>query len=152
MRNRRDMVAGVLLIAIGIAVSLWAIRLQVGTLLRPLPGFFPLLVGSGIVALSVILFFRGWRGGGKAPRPYGDWQRPAIMVAGLAVYALILAPVGYILSTIFIAAVTLRVLGLRSWKVIGLSSVVLSVTVYLVFTRLLDVQLPAGFLSFLDRD
>jgi putative tricarboxylic transport membrane protein len=152
MHNKRDMTAGLLLIAIGIAVIIWAIRLQVGTLLRPLPGFFPLLVGSGIVALSIILFIRGWRGGGKAPRPYGDWQRPAIMVAGLAVYALILAPVGYILSTIFIAMVTLRVLGLRSWKVIGLSSVVLSVTVYFVFSRLLDVELPAGVFSFLDRD
>jgi putative tricarboxylic transport membrane protein len=152
MHNKRDMIAGVLLIAIGIAVSIWAIRLQVGTLLRPLSGFFPLLVGSGIVALSIILVFRGWRGGGKAPQPYGDWQRPAIMVAGLAVYALILAPVGYILSTILIAMVTLRILGLKSWKVIGLSSVVLSVTVYFVFTRLLDVELPAGVFSFLDRD
>ena len=152
MQNRRDMIAGVLLIAIGIAVIVWAFRLQVGTLLRPLSGFFPLLVGSGIVALSIVLFFRGWRGGGTALPAYGDWQRPAIMVTGLAVYALILAPVGYILSTVFIAMVTLRVLGLRSWKVIVLSSIVLSVTVYVVFTRLLDVELPAGIFTFLDRD
>lgn len=152
MQNRRDMIAGALLIVIGAAVIVWGIRLRVGTLLRPLSGFFPLLVGSGMVALSIILFFQGWRGSGKAPPAYGDWQRPAIMVAGLAVYALILAPVGYILSTIFISMVTLRILGLRSWKVIGLSSVVLSVVVYFVFTRLLDVELPAGIFSFLERD
>lgn len=152
MQNKRDVIASVLLIAVGAGVVIWSFRLQVGTLLRPLAGFFPLLVGCAIVLLSLVLLFRGWQGFGKAPQPYGDWQRPSIMVGGLAVYALILAPLGYIPSTIFIAMVTLRVLGLKSWKVITVSSVVLAVAVYLVFTRLLDVELPAGIFSFLDRD
>jgi putative tricarboxylic transport membrane protein len=71
------------------------------------------------------------------------------MVAGLAVYSVVLDPLGYILSTLFIAAITLRILGVLSWKVIGVSSLVLSVSVYFIFTRLLGVELPAGILSFL---
>jgi putative tricarboxylic transport membrane protein len=149
MQNKRDVIASVLLIMIGIAVIVWSIRLQVGTLLRPMSGFFPFLVGFGIIALSLILLFQGWRGQSKAPKAYGSWQRPLIMVVGLAVYSVILDPLGYILSTFFIAAVTFRVLGVVSWKVIGLSSLVLSISVYFLFTRLLGVELPAGVLSFL---
>jgi len=149
MRNNRDVVVSVLLIIIGIAVIVWSIRLQVGTLLRPMSGFFPFLVGFGIIALSLILLVQGWLGRSAAPKAYGNWQRPLIMVVGLAVYSVILDPLGYILSTFFIAAVTLRILGVTSWKVIGASSLALSFSVYFLFTRLLGVELPAGVLSFL---
>jgi putative tricarboxylic transport membrane protein len=149
MQNKRDVIASVFLIVIGIAVIIWAFRLQVGTLLRPLAGFFPLLVGSALIALSLVLLFRGWIGQGPAPRPYGVWQRPVIMLAALAVYAVLLEPLGYVLSTVFIAAVTLRILRVISWKMIILSSVILSVSVYVLFTRLLGVELPAGILPFL---
>lgn len=149
MQNKRDVMASVLLIMIGIAVIVWAFRLQVGTLLRPLAGFFPLLVGITIIVLSLILLFRGWLGRGEAPQPFGRWQKPVVMLAALFVYAVLLEPLGYIPSTIFIAAVTLRILGVMSLKLITLSSVVLSVFVYFLFTRLLGVELPAGVLSFL---
>jgi putative tricarboxylic transport membrane protein len=149
MQNKRDVISSVVLILVGLVVIVWSIRLQVGTLLRPMPGFFPFLVGFGIIALSLILLAQGWLGRTTASKAYGRWQRPLIMVAGLAVYSIILDPLGYILSTIFIAAITLRILGVMSWKVIGASSVVLSVLVYFLFTRLLGVELPAGVLSFL---
>jgi putative tricarboxylic transport membrane protein len=149
MQNKRDVISSVVLILVGLVVIVWSIRLQVGTLLRPMPGFFPFLVGFGIIVLSLILLVQGWLGRTTASKAYGRWQRPLIMVAGLAVYSIILDPLGYILSTIFIAAITLRILGVMSWKVIGASSVVLSVLVYFLFTRLLGVELPAGVLSFL---
>jgi putative tricarboxylic transport membrane protein len=148
MHNRRDVVAGTLLALIGIGVIVWAIRLQVGTLVRPLPGSFPLVVGLMIVFLSIAIVVQGWLGRGKSPQPYGDLRRPSILVAGLAVYTVILDSLGYLLSTIFIAVVTLRLMGVTSWKVIGVSSVILSVVVYFLFTRFLEVELPAGILPF----
>ncbi len=149
MQNRGDIIGSVLLILIGIGVVVGSIRLHVGTPLMPQPGFFPFLGGFLLIGLSLILLVQGWLGRGTAPKAYGRWQRPLIMVVGLAVYSVILDPLGYILSTFFIAAVTLRILGVISWKVIGASSLVLSVSVYFLFTRLLGVELPAGVLSFL---
>ena len=149
MQNKRDMMGSILLILTAIGVIIWSIRLQVGTLLKPLPGFFPFLVGFVIIALSLILLIQGGLGRGKAPQPFGNWQRPSIMVAGLVVYTGILEPLGYVLSTIFIAALTLRIMGLTSWRVISMSSLVLSVGVYFLFTRFLAVELPAGILPFL---
>jgi hypothetical protein len=62
MQNKRDVISSVVLILIGLAVIVWSIRLQVGTLLRPIPRFFPFLVGFGIIALSLILLVQGWLG------------------------------------------------------------------------------------------
>jgi putative tricarboxylic transport membrane protein len=152
MQNKRDMIGSVLLILIGIGVIIWSIRLQVGTIRTPLPGFFPFLVGFMIIVLSLILFVQGWLGRGKAPQAFGNWQRPSIIVAGVAIYTVILEPLGYILSTLFISVVTLRTLGVMSWKVISLGSLVLSVTVYFLFTRVLGVELPAGILIFLAEE
>ncbi len=94
MRNQRDMIASVLLILVGIGVIVWSIRLQVGTLLRPLPGFFPCLVGVLVIVLSLILLAEGWRGRGKAPQAYGEWRGPSTLVLSLGVYVLILDPWG----------------------------------------------------------
>lgn len=149
MQNKRDVMAGIFLSTIGIAVIIWAFRLEVGTLTAPLAGFFPLVVGCGIVSLSLILVFSGWLGRGEAPQAYGKLQKPVIMIAALSIYAVLLNPLGYILSTIFIAAVTLRILGVTSWKLISMSSITLSVSVYYLFTQLLNVELPPGILTFL---
>jgi putative tricarboxylic transport membrane protein len=149
MQNKRDMITGFLLILIGIGVVIHSIGLQVGTVLRPLPGFFPFLVGLAVIVLSLILLVQGWSGRGKALQPMRNLLRPAIMVVCMGVYATILDPLGYVPSTIFIAAITLRIMGVRSWKVISLSSSTLSVGVYLLFTRMLGVELPAGIFPFL---
>ena len=149
MQNRRDTIASILLILTGIGVIIGSIRLQVGTLSTPLPGFFPFLVGFTIVALSIILLIQGKLGVGKKYPSFRNWQRPLVMLAGLGIYTGVLVPVGYILSTIFLVVLTLRVIGLSSWKTISMTSLILPVVVYFFFTRLMDVELPGGILRFL---
>ena len=153
MRNRRDIVASILLILLGMGVIIESIRLKVGTPLMPQPGFFPLLGGLFLVGLSMVLLVRAWLGSGDAsqqPREaFGELRRPMILVACLAVYAAVMEPVGYILPTVFIAVVVLRVLGVTSWKVVGLASLGLSIGTYVLFGRLLGIDLPAGILSFI---
>lgn len=56
---------------------------------------------------------------------------------------------GYVPATILIAGVILRVLGVTSWRALGLNSVILSVGTYLLFARILGTELPAGVLEFL---
>jgi putative tricarboxylic transport membrane protein len=149
MQNKRDMISGIFISLVGFAVIIWGFRLEVGTLTTPLAGFFPLIVGCGMVGLSAILTLMGWLGRSGRPQAFGKLQKPAIMIAALAIYTVLLDPLGYILSTIFIAAVTLRILGVTSWKVISISSLTLSVSVYFLFTKFLSVELPAGVLTFL---
>ena len=54
--NRRDPVAAVVCILIGGLLSFEALRLDLGTLERPGPGFVPLALGVGLTGLSGIYF------------------------------------------------------------------------------------------------
>jgi hypothetical protein len=55
--------------------------------------------------------------------------------------------VGYVISTIMLSAVVLRVLETKSWWVLAVVSLVLSIGSYLLFVRLLGVTLPNGILA-----
>lgn len=153
MQYRSDIIGSVLLIFLGIGVIIESIRLKVGTPLMPQPGFFPFLGGFLLAGLSVALLVHGWRGRGKESlktgESFGEWRRPAILVAGMCVYTAVLESLGFVLPTLIIAILILRVLGVKSWKVLIVSSLGLSVGTYILFRRILGVELPSGILTFL---
>jgi len=153
MQNRGDLIGSAALILVGLGVVIGSIRLQVGTLSMPQPGFFPLVGGLLLIGLSLILLVQGWVGRGTAPRQpreaFGEWRRPLILVVSMGVYTAVLEAFGYVLPTIAIAVVILRLLGVTSWKVLILASVGLSVGTYYLFGRIMGIELPAGVLSFL---
>jgi putative tricarboxylic transport membrane protein len=153
MQNRGDIIGSSVLMVIGIGVTIWSIRLHIGTPLMPEPGFFPFIGGILLAGLSMILLVQGWLGRNKAPRQpqeaFGEWRRPLILVVSMSVYTAVLEALGYVLPTIVLAAVILRVLGVTSWKVLVLASVSLSAGTYYLFGRLLGIELPAGILPFL---
>ena len=144
-----DVIGGLLLTVAGFAVVVGALKLRVGTPTSPQPGFFPFLGGLVLVVLSVILLVQAWRGRSTGTEAFGEVRRPVILIVGMGVYVAILDPLGYVLATVFIAALILRVLGVASWRVLGVASVALSAGTYLLFDRLLGVELPAGILGFL---
>jgi putative tricarboxylic transport membrane protein len=150
VRNRGDLIGSVLLILTGIGVIIESIRLKIGTLRGPQPGFFPFVGSILLIALALVLLIRSWRGGEASDQPreaFGELRRPVILVVGMGVYAGVLDPIGYLISTLLIAAVVLRVLGVRSWKVISLGSLSLSLGTYLLFDRILGIDLPPGVLE-----
>jgi putative tricarboxylic transport membrane protein len=153
MQNRGDIIGSVVLILIGIGVVIGSIRLHVGTPLMPQPGFFPFLGGFLLIGLSLVLLVQGWLGRNEAPRQpreaFGEWRRPLILVVSMSVYTAVLEWLGYVLPTIALSVVILRVLGVTSWKVLILASVGLSVGTYVLFGRILGIDLPAGVLPFL---
>jgi putative tricarboxylic transport membrane protein len=147
--KRDDLLAGLLLALVGLGVALGAIRLHIGTPLHPQPGFFPFLGAAALAFLAVILVVQAALGRSTGTEAFGRLGPPAILVVGMGVYVAILEPLGYVPGTILIAAIILRVLGVRSWRVLGVTSLALSVGTYLLFARLLGIDLPAGILQFL---
>ena len=146
-KNPGDIIGSLILMTTGIAIIAGSIRLRVGTLTKPQPGLFPFLAGFFLVALSCLLIIQGWHGRGEKTRPFGEVKKPAMLAIGMAIYVVILNPVGFALATIPLGAVILRVLGVTSWKVLTLSSLLLSIGTYLLFSCILGVELPAGVLE-----
>ena len=110
------------------------------------PRLAPVVVTAAWVIISGFYLVVQFR-----PQPAPDderpgWLAPAGVAAALAGFAVALEYAGFVLSAaLFIVAVS-RVLGSRSLIRDVIVAVVLPAAVYLAFTRLLDIFLPAGVL------
>lgn len=153
MRNRTDIIGSVLLILLGAGVVIESIRLKLGTPLMPQPGFFPFIGGCLLIGLALVLLVQSLRRRDETTRESGDatgtLRKPVILIASLSVYTALIGPLGYVLPTIILVAVVLRVLGVTSWKILTLASLGMSVGAYVLFGRILGIDLPAGVLPFL---
>ena len=76
-----------------------------------------------------------------------DWSTTILALLSLVAYASLLHPLGYTLATALFFPVAGRILGstrLRRDIIVGLA---LGLAIYLIFTRVLGVRLPAGLLT-----
>jgi putative tricarboxylic transport membrane protein len=115
------------------------------------PRFVPLIVAIGLILLTAAFLARTWvrpdmelaeRSAEEDAATH--WATPALLLVAMVAYALLMEPVGYILSTAAFFVPVARLLGSRSLVrdvVIGL---VAGVGLFTAFTQYLGVSLPAG--------
>ena len=115
------------------------------------PRFVPLIVAIGLILLTAAFLARTWvrpdmvlaeRSAEEDAATH--WATPALLLVAMVAYALLMEPLGYILSTAAFFVPVARLLGSRSLVrdvVIGL---VAGVGLYTAFTQYLGVSLPAG--------
>ena len=137
-------------------VSLYALvestQLDVGTITRPGPGFFPCVLAGALLLTALALLGRAWRGcRPPAPAPSaeeGDTvRRPGVLVAtvaALTIYIAIFERVGFIVATVALLAFLFGTLARYRWPIAIAVSVVVTLASYLVFNTGLQVRLPAG--------
>ena len=116
MRHKRDMIFAAVLVLLGIAVIIGALRLKLGTPLHPGAGFFPFLIGIVLIALSILLFIRGWVEQCNAHQPFSELKETGIVVAAQAFYVATLDFLGYVFASIILSFAVLRSMEVRSWK------------------------------------
>jgi len=137
------------LLVVGIASSIEAIRLGLGSVHRPGVGFLPLLVGS---CLAIIAFFSlivdiwaALRAGTKE-RLFGDsWVKVVLIVCCLGAYVLVLPIAGYLLTTFLLFIFLFRIGGVQRWSMALLAALLTASISYLVFGFLLNIRFPKGF-------
>ena len=148
------------LVARGLIVLLAAWVLWQAFLLREGPGYaavgprvFPVVVGLGLLAGGAALLVGALRRPAPAPEPDAepaeptDWATLLGMAVLLAVYLALYLPLGFILATILFLVAAARVLGSRALVRDVVVAVALALATYLLFTRLLGLQLPGGPLA-----
>jgi len=147
MKNRSDIVGGCLLLLLGSGAILEANRLHVGSPTEPQPGFFPFLAGISLILLSSIIFLKGWFAHDQQRTVFGEVRRPVFMFVVMILLVAVLDRVGYLIG-IFVASVfMLRILNVKSWRVLVFTSFCLSIGTYILFDKLLGIQLPMGILT-----
>ena len=115
------------------------------------PRVFPIGIGIALVAGSLWIAFRASGPGDTsalADRPApADWRAVAPSAFVFLAYILLLEPIGYLPSTTAFIAFEARLLGSRRWGRDLVASLVVTVSVYALFSLLLGLRLPAGLLA-----
>lgn len=113
------------------------------------PAAYPLLIGGLMAALAAILLIQSVRAPASPPPDSGRHTRPLVFGLALTAYVLTFEWLGFVVSTVIFLAFSYRWLGERHLLKGMLVAVLITVALWLVFVRALDVTLPSGIIGWL---
>jgi putative tricarboxylic transport membrane protein len=145
MRAERIGATVVLLLGAG---YLWeAISMEEVTIGDPLgPKVFPIIIGAIMVALGCSLLIRP--AGVSRSQPFAKTAACALVLAVLlGAYGFGIERIGYPAATFLFLLVASRLLGEKSWVAGLVIPLSVSIGVFVLFTRALDIPLPLGFIE-----
>jgi hypothetical protein len=140
----RGLRSGLFFFGLSLFVIWESLRVGLGNLQMPGPGFLSFCAGVILSILSLVLIHRGL-GFQDSLKPHSP---PLILaLASLFVYSLVLNTLGFIVATFLLVGLLFR-LGERRplWALLGMSALVTLLT-YLVFGIFLHVYFPRSFLG-----
>lgn len=149
--------AQLVLIAVGLYVAVESTSLGLWTKLGPGPGLLPLILGIALAALSavwsvqtVVEARRASESAGQHDADEADeaLDRPYVLgvVGGLLVLAAVMELIGFQISMAAFLFAELMLLGRQKWWVSAPVALVGSIGVFVLFDRVLAVQLPLSSL------
>ena len=147
--QRLDRIGAIVCLVIA-GIALWqSMKVPMGNIRQPGPGFLPFWVGVILALLSAGLWFQaGVRKPGVEPVRFlsGEGKWPYVVAAGvgLLTYTFLLEPLGFIISTFFLLIFLFRVIGKQKWWVGVTGSILVTFFTHLIFKVALKVQLPRG--------
>lgn len=143
-----DRVSGFVVFALGILIFWQGSRLPVGNLHMPGPGFFPSLLGAGLMILSWFLII---------PIGKKEWSersfstkyviRALPFYAAMVVYFFVLEYLGFVLASFLLMSYFFLAAGYRKWYVAVVLAFISTALAYILFEVLLESNLPKGVLG-----
>jgi putative tricarboxylic transport membrane protein len=159
-RDRRtswgELVAALALAGVGVAMIVDTQSIRVLATANAVgPRFFPYVVGGAATLIGLWLAIAVLRGDRASPEESEDvdlnqktdWRTLAMLTGSFVVYLLIITPVGYLLSTMLFFGGTAFSLGARRPRSLILTTLLVPLATFLIFTRLLGIYLPNGVLE-----
>jgi putative tricarboxylic transport membrane protein len=109
---------------------------------------FPFAVLSGALAIALALAIGSLRDRRRQPfSPAANLRPVGLMSIGLALYAVLLPSAGFVIASTILFWVAAVAIDGRRWVTDAGMSILFAWGAYVVFTRALDVSLPAGWLA-----
>jgi hypothetical protein len=135
------------LIALALAALYEASSLPFGTARQPDSGFYPILVCIALIVFAALALADAPQAARRdEPVDEVEHARVWLLVAALAVYAVAVTALGFLVCTAALLVLLLRV-GRVSWVASIAAALLASFASYALFTRL-GMPLPAGLLGF----
>lgn len=141
-KDYRDIVAGALLAALGVAISLYALsHYSIGTITRMGPGMVPVGLGVLLAIFGVVI-------GGTAWFREGNWPKvkvatPLLVLVSILIFAISIERLGLV-PAVFLSVLAATLAELKIYPVRSLIlAVALCLLAYLVFLLGLRLPIPA---------
>ena len=143
-----ERVLNVVWIVLGLAIVAVAPRYTIMTADGPGGGLVPMLAGLVVACCGFLLLLRPSESRRSSGHRETDGCGLRLIVGGLAAITLLMPRLGFVLTVIPIVAVLIQVVDRKSWWSALLTSVIATLAIYFLFTRLLASALPRGPLGF----
>ena len=145
--NNSELWGGLIGLALGIFVIRSGLKLKLGTINDPGSGYVLFYTGILMCAFAATIIVAALTEGGPT---FGSrwkdarWAKPVIIIACLTAFAFALEPFGYLLSSIPLMLLLLRVVDPVRWQLAVPIAVLVPLGMWWVLKRLLLIQLPSG--------
>lgn len=141
IRNPKDVLSGLLFIALGLLFAWQTQDLPMGTAVRMGPGYFPLLLSGLLGLLGLIVLINGLRFPGEMPSGIA-WRAVVIVTGAVVFFGFAVRPLGFLPAlgiTVFVVSTASR---LFSFKTALTSTVVMVIFAWAVFIKGLGLPIP----------
>jgi putative tricarboxylic transport membrane protein len=144
-----DRIAGGVLLPIALLYLFEARSFETGFIADPIgPKAFPFVLGAVLVGLSIGLTVRPGAEASWPPRSL--WWRWVVVIVTFLIYATVLNPLGFVISTTMLLVTLSLLFGGRFTRSL-IFALVFSAATYLVFRWLSALSLPPGTIFFGER-
>lgn len=154
--RRADLISSIFWVVLGAFLCKRGYDLDLGTLSEPGSGFIIFWMGIVMVGLSVsisllTLFQKNIAGQRKYLWSGVRWRKLILVLVSLLLYAYVLIPLGFLLSTCLLLILLFKFIEPQKWSV-AISGAILTVFItYAIFHLWLGSQLPKGIFEFFMR-
>jgi hypothetical protein len=138
---RKDLLAGGIFAAFGLAFAITASTYEVGSPLRMGPGFFPLVLGGVLVLLGIAVAVKGFVAGEGDDIGPVPWKSAALLVAAILFFGFTVQGLGLV-PALFVAVLLSAFAGHRTGLIPAVViAVSLTVLCVLIFVMALQLRL-----------
>jgi putative tricarboxylic transport membrane protein len=150
--NLKVLIEGILVLVLALVAMIEGLRLILNkdplVLYDPLgPGFYILVLGLGLMVLSVVHFVANHqRSPGKGRVAASKEMRVKLFgaIGILALYILLVHFVGYLVATAVFFFLELKVSGVKSWRNNVILTLMFTIVYYVVFVKFCGMLFPKG--------
>lgn len=153
--KKYDLMSSLTWMVVGLLFCIGSIKLEVGSLNQPGPGFFPFVMSVSLMIFCsinfVYSFLRKYKKSDLVIRlwPRSDGiKRISYTILFLGGYAVGLEYAGFVVTTFLFMFIILRFVEPQKWATVFLTASLTTAASYLTFQLWLRSNLPVGFLGF----
>ncbi len=150
---KKECILDIVMFLIGVVFVTEALRLGLGNVNRPKPGFLPFYTGAALVLVSAsslinkFLAAKKEKDEGRNRVAGGSFLNVIGVIGAMVVYVMVLPHLGYLTSTFFLLIFLFKAAGIRKWAFVAVAAFLAVSLSYIVFSSWLNLRFPRGFLG-----